>query len=428
MPEYMPRMIDDFIEKRMKLYGAILIEGCKWCGKSTTGRRFSKTVLEFQNPDMYQNYKMIANTQPSLLLENEKPLMIDEWQTFPVLWDSVRYDVDKTKLKGQYILTGSATPLVKNEEGEDEFPKHTGTGRIVRVLMRPMSLYESRESTGSVSLKSLFEGNTNIRGVSKKDLKDIAFMIARGGWPESIEVSGEDALIYAKDYVDATINNDIHTVDGVERNPFKVRSVLKSLARNTSSSASISTIKSDVIANNEDVSDKTINDYIVALEKMFIIENVEAWKPALRSKTTIRTSKKRTFVDPSLAMASLNATDKDLLSDFNTFGFMFENLCIRDLKIYAQNLDGDIFYYRDKNDLEVDAIIHLHNGKWAMVEVKLGSDEAIEEAADNLLKLKSLILTEKMGEPEFMMVLTGTQYAYTREDGVLVCPITCLKN
>ncbi len=429
MDKYMPRLVDDYISKRMELFGAILIEGCKWCGKSTTGRQFSKSILEFQNPDMYKNNKQIANTQPSLFLEREKPLLIDEWQVFPIVWDSIRYDVDKTRLKGQYILTGSATPRENySNEGEDNIPKHTGTGRIARVLMRPMSLYESEESTGEVSLKSLFDGNADIKGISKQNLKDIAFLIARGGWPEAVDVHAEKALIYANEYIEMIINKDIHEIDGTKRSPAKVRGVLKSLARNVSSTASLSTIKADVDIAEDIVSEKTIANYIDALEKMFVLEKVDCWQPKLRSKTVIRSSEKREFTDPSLAMAALKATDKDLLQDFNTFGLMFEAMCIRDLRIYSQNLEGEVFYYRDKNGLECDAVVHLHNGRWAAIEVKLGGNEVLDEAAKNLLKFKEVIDVNKMNEPSFLMILTATEYAYRREDGVIVCPLGCLKN
>ena len=418
---YLPRLVDEVLNKKLDLYGAVLIEGCKWCGKSTTAKQFSKSLLELQNPVTFENNMEIANTRPDLLLQGDKPRLIDEWQDAPMIWDAIRYDVDNTGLKGQYILTGSATP-------SQDKPRHTGTGRIVRLLMRPMSLYESNDSVGCVSLNDLFNGIDDIKGVSKLRLEDIAFLCMRGGWPAGIEFKGNDASVIARDYLESVINNDIQTVDGIERNPSRIRFVLRSLARNVSSTANLSVIREDIKNNNSDISEKTISSYINALERLYIIDDVEAWCPKLRSKTDIRVSKKRNFVDPSLALAALRATDKDLLKDFNTFGLIFEAMCIRDLKIYAQDIDGDVFYYRDKTGLECDAVIHLRDGRWGAVEIKLGSNKSIEEAANNLLKFKNVVDTDEMNEPAFLMILTGTEYAYRRQDGIYVVPIGCLKN
>jgi hypothetical protein len=421
MNEYIPRIIDKKLERKMKLYGAIVIVGPKWCGKSTTCMQFAQASISFQNPDEYENNKMIAETQPSLFLKNKKPLLIDEWQVFPTIWDSIRYDVDKTGNKGEYLLTGSATPT-------DKKPMHSGTGRIVSLVMRPMSLYESGESNGSVSLKELFKRNDNIEGISDLSIEDYAFLLTRGGWPESTKVDKEICFDYAKDYINSIASTDMKSIDKVNKNPIKIKSLLKSLARNVSSTASLATIREDIRTSEEDVTEKTIRDYINTLERLFVIDDVEAWSPKLRSKATIRSSRKHEFVDPSLAMASLGATDQDLLKDFNTFGFMFEALCIRDLKIYADSLEGNVYYYRDNNDLECDAIIHLDNGKWGAIEVKLGGNEAQEEAAKNLLKIKSIVDEKEMGSPSFLMILTGTKYAFKRKDGVLVVPLGCLKD
>ena len=423
MDKYIPRVIDDVLKRKMKLYGAVVIEGCKWCGKSTTCMQFAKSNISFQNPDEYENNKLIADTKPSLFLNHEKPLLIDEWQVFPTIWDSIRYDVDRTGNKGDYLLTGSASLLPS-----DKSPKHSGTGRIARLLMRPMSLYESFESIGTVSLKDLFDGKTNVSGVSKLSLEDYAYILTRGGWPESIKVSRDLSFDYAKDYINSIANIDIKQIDEVDRNSLKIKSVLRSLGRHVSSTANLSTIREDIKNSRDDVSEKTIADYINAFERMYIVDDVEAWNPKLRSKAAVRTSKKREFVDPSLAMASLGATDKDLLTDLNTFGFMFESLCIRDLKIYSQNLEGKVYYYHDNNDLECDAVIHLDNGKWCAIEIKLGGNEAQELAAKNLLKIKSIVDEKKMGEPAFLMILTATQYAFKRDDGILVVPLGCLKN
>ena len=421
LQKYIPRLIDDVLKKRLELYGAILIAGPKWCGKSTTAKQQAKSILELQNPRTQKNNLEIAQNRPDFLLEGEKPRLIDEWQDAPMLWDAIRYDVDNTGLKNQYILTGSVTP-------RKDQPKHTGTGRIVRLLMRPMSLCESGDSTGEVSLKDLFDGVNDIKGITNKELEDIAFLCARGGWPGSINVSKEGALTIARDYLESLITNDIQTVDGVERNPNRLRTILRSLARNTCTTASLSTIKEDTSYNDAEVSEKTIADYINALSKLYVIDDVEAWCPKLRSKTDIRTTSKRCFVDPSIAVASLRATDKDLLKDFRTFGFIFESLCLRDLKIYSQNLEGDVFFYRDKNDLESDAVIHLKDGRWGAIEIKIGAEEAIEAAAKNLLKLANIVDTKEMNNPSFLMILTAGKYAYRRPDGVYVVPITTLKN
>ncbi len=421
MQKYIPRLVDDVLKRKLNLYGAILITGPKWCGKSTTAKQYAKSILELQDPRTKNNNLEIAKSRPDLLLEGEKPRLIDEWQDAPTIWDAIRYDVDNTGLKNQYILTGSVTP--RKEE-----PKHTGTGRIVRILMRPMSLYESGDSTGEVSLKLLFDENSDISGVSNKELEDIAYYCARGGWPGSLEMSRDDALTIARDYLDSLIDNDIKTVDNIERNPNRLRTIIRSLARNICTTANLATIKEDTSYNEAEISEKTISDYINALSKLFVIDNIEAWCPKLRSKTDIRTSLKRNFIDPSIGVAALRATDKDLLKDFRTFGFIFESLCLRDLKIYSQCLDGDVFFYRDKSELECDAIVHLKDGRWGAIEIKLGSEEAIEEAAKNLTKLSNIVDTDEMNKPSFLMVLTAGKYAYKREDGIYIVPITTLKN
>lgn len=421
MEKYIPRLIDDVLKRRLELYGAILITGPKWCGKSTTAKQYAKSVLELQNPRTRENNLEIAKNRPDFLLEGEKPRLIDEWQDAPMLWDAIRYEVDNTGLKNQYILTESVTP-------RKDKPRHTGTGRIVKLLMQPMSLYESGDSTGEVSLKDLFDSVDDIKGITNKELEDIAFLCARGGWPESINVSREGALTIARDYLESLITNDIKTVDGVDRNPNRLRTVLRSLARNICTTASLSTIRKYTSYNEAEISEKTIADYINALSNLYVIDDVEAWCPKLRSKTDIRTTSKRCFVDPSIALASLRSTDKDLLKDFRTFGFIFESLCLRDLKIYSQNLDGDVFFYRDKNDLESDAVVHLKDGRWGAIEIKIGSEEAIDEAAKNLLKLASIVDIDEMNKPSFLMVITAGKYAYRRSDGVYVVPITTLKN
>ncbi len=418
--KYLPRVVDKEIDELMQIMGAVLIEGCKWCGKSTTGLFHSKSVIEFQNPDKKQEYDDIKNTKPSLFLVGEKPRMFDEWQMYPVVWDSIRTDVDHTRLKGQYILTGSAKP----SEGET---MHTGTGRISRVLMRPMSLYESNESTGEVSFKDILDGK-DIKGVSNLSLEDLASIIVRGGWPASIETTTDVKYRFSKEYVKSLIHEEVKQIDGVERNPEKMQNVLRSLARNVSTAVSNSTITGDVKNTfDEEISRPTLNDYINTLEKLFVIESVFATNLNLRSKYALRTKPKKYFVDPSIATAVLDITPNDLLNDLKTFGFLFESLCMRDLKIYTQSYGGDISFYRDEKDFEVDAIFRTSGGKWGAIEIKLGAGY-IDEAANNLLKFKEKVDTNKCGEPSFLMVLTGTNYSYKRDDGVYVVSIGTLKN
>ncbi len=328
--------------------------------------------------------------------------------------------MDKTNLRGQYILTGSAVPK------EDDMPKHTGTGRISRLKMRPMTLFESRESNGSVSLKELFDGKTDIFGENPLSIPDLATALCRGGWPNAV-ASGDKSSMTARNYVDVVVNYDIQRVDGIERNPFRARTLLRSYARNISTMAAISTIMADVKANDTTISENTVYSYVNALRKIFLIEDIPAWKPSLRSKSAIRTSDKRQFVDPSIATAVMQADPGSILMDFEYFGFLFESLVTRDLRVYTQMLDGDIFHYRDKDNLEADLIIRLYDGRWAAVEVKLGSKE-IDDGAGHLIELSKKVDTSKVGEPAFLMVVTGGQFAYRRDDGVLVVPIGCLKD
>lgn len=420
--KYLKRIADRVLQERLAASGAVLIEGPKWCGKTRTALENSKSHLFMQDPDKAISYLKAADTKPSLLLKGDTPRLLDEWQTAPVLWDAVRFMVDQRGKAGQFILTGSAVP-------KDNVVQHTGTGRISRLLMRPMSLYESMESNGSVSLKALFDGETEIDNFSTLTIEQIAFAIVRGGWPASIGESEQIALRHAIDYVEAIINADVSRVDGIEKNPVRVRALLRSLSRNISTLATIRTIHDDIAMGDADesISEKTISQYLGALDRIFVTENLPAWNPALRSKTAIRTSPKRQFVDPSIAAAVMRLTPSRLLDDFNYFGFLFESLCDRDLRIYAEAIDGQVFHYRDGSGLEADAVIALNDGRWAAVEVKLGSKE-IEDAAVHLLELKNKVNTEKMREPSFLMILTGTEIAYHREDGVYVVPLGCLKD
>ena len=418
--KYIPRIVDAEINELMEIMGAVLIEGCKWCGKSTTGLHHAKSFIEFQNPDKKQEYDEIKNTQPSLFLKGDKPRMFDEWQMYPIVWDSIRTDVDHSSEKGQYILTGSAKP----SEGE---VMHTGTGRISRVLMRPMSLFESGESTGEVSFRDIIDGK-DISGVSKLSLEDLTSIIVRGGWPASLEVKSDAKYRFAKEYVKSLVHEEVKMVDGVERNPEKMQNVLRSLARNISTQVSHSTIETDVKNTFDDeISRPTLNDYLNTLEKLFVIENMNATNLNFRSKYALRTKPKKYFVDPSIATAILEMKPQDLINDLNTFGFMFESLCMRDLKIYTSSFNGDITFYRDEKEFEVDAILRTSSGKWGAIEIKLGAGY-VDEAAQNLLKFKERVDTKNCGEPSFLMVLTGTKYSYKRPDGVYVVSIGCLKN
>jgi len=418
---YLPRLCDVELQMALKSSGAVLIEGAKWCGKTSTATHASESVVYLQDPDHARAYQAIADTKPSLLLKGTTPRLLDEWQVAPVLWDAVRFEVDQRTEPGQFILTGSAVPM----ESETA---HTGTGRISRIKMRTMSLFESKESNGQISLSALFdEKQEDIGALSDLTIEKMAFILCRGGWPASISIEGIPACRMAIDYVEAIINQDVSRVDNIEKNPERVRLLLRSLARNISTTSTFQTIRKDMEATDIGLSDKTIQTYMNALRRIFVIEDLPAWAPSLRSKTAIRTSEKRHFVDPSIATAVLRTNPKGILADFTFFGFLFEALCTRDIRIYAQAIDGDVFHYRDKSGLEADLIVRLRDGRWAAIEVKLGTKQ-IEEAAKNLLTLKSKINEESMGKESFLMILTGGQYAYQRKDGIWIVPIGCLKN
>jgi hypothetical protein len=419
--KYLSRLCDTELQLALKSAGAVLIEGAKWCGKTSTANNAAKSVVYMQDPDNTQSYQAMADTKPSLLLKGNNPRLIDEWQVAPVLWDAVRFEVDKRAERGLFILTGSAVP-------PENVTAHTGTGRISRMIMRPMSLFESLESNGQISLGALFNGKQKeTEAISDLTIEQIAFLICRGGWPASIRQERETALRMARDYIEAIIHQDISRVDNIEKNPERVRLLLRSLARNISTTANYQTIKQDIEATDISISDKTISTYINALRRIFVVEDINAWSPSLRSKTAIRTSEKRHFVDPSLATAVMRINPEGVLADFEYFGFLFESLCTRDIRIYAQANDADVFHYRDKTGLEADLIIRQRNGKWAAIEIKLGNKQ-IEEAAQNLLALSAKIDEEKMGKDAFLMIVTGGQYAYQRNDGIWVVPIGCLRD
>jgi len=411
--------MDKELDEALESSGAVLIKGPKWCGKTRTAEEHAASVLLMQDPNNTERYKSIADSAPSLLLEGPTPRLIDEWQIAPILWNGVRFEVDRRGENGQFILTGSVTP-------KDDSTLHTGTGRITRLSMRTMSLFESSESNGEVSLMSLFSEGADVKGKSTLTINSLAFALARGGWPLSIGEKESVALRRAYDYVDAVVEIEVSTVDGVERNPTRIRNLMRSLARNVSTMAKMTTIREDM-EGDDIVSDKTISSYMNALRRIFVVDDLSAWCPAVRSKTAIRTSPKRHFVDPSIAVALLRLSPERLLKDFKTFGLLFESLCVRDLRVYAQAIGGNLLHYHDKNDLEADAIVQLKDGRWGAVEAKMGVKE-IEEAAKNLIKLKNKIDTDRMCPPSFLMVLTATEYAYRRKDGVLIVPIGCLRD
>lgn len=415
----MPRIADGLLQKALDASGAVLIEGAKWCGKTRTAQRAAKSVLMMQDPDRKMAYLQTASIKPSLLLEGETPRLLDEWQIAPILWDAVRFTVDQRERMGQFILTGSAVP-------SDNMTSHTGTGRISRLRMRPMSLYESQDSTGSVSMKTLFSSSLDIAGINPITIERLAALTVRGGWPASIHADSEVAEKRVMDYVDAVINQDVSRVDNVEKSSGKMRALMRSLARNIATEASMTTIKNDLETQDESITLPTVASYLNALERIFVIEDLPAWNPALRSKTPLRTSVKRHFVDPSIATAVMGLSANKLLEDFHTFGYLFESLCIRDLRVYADLLDGRVYHYRDKTGLESDAVIVLRDGSWAAVEVKMGAHE-YDLAAENLRKFVNRVNTEKMREPAFLMILSATEFAYRREDGIYVVPLGCLK-
>ncbi len=423
MKAYFNRIYDKVLLEHLESKGAVLIEGAKWCGKTTTAKYVSKSFLSMDEPDKSKSYKELAKIKPSQLLVGDTPRLIDEWQLAPNLWNAVRYEVDQRDEFGQFILTGSAVPTELDESA------HTGTGRIVRMKMRPMSLYESKESSGEVSLSKLFTENDAF-GTSDMDIRELAYLICRGGWPKAIGLKEKVALRQAIDYYNGVVYEDVSRVDGVKRDKERTKRVLRSYARNVASQASLETIRQDIIANDSSsFNTNTLYSYLNALKNIFVIEESPSWNPNLRSKTAIRTTDTRYFVDPSIGAAALGVSPDDLINDLDTMGLLFENLCVRDLRIYSDAIGGTVYHYRDKTGLECDAVVHLRNGEYALIEVKIGGDSNIEDGAKNLIKLSNKIDTKKMKEPSFMMVLCGiAQYAYKREDGVIVVPINCLKD
>ena len=423
MKEYIPRVTDRQIKQKLGIMGAVLIEGPKWCGKTTTAEQFAKSMLYLADPDKKRDYQAVGSIDPKSLLDGAKPRLVDEWQVAPKIWDAIRYDVDHEGEVGQYILTGSSTPQNKKEIF------HSGVGRFAWVRMRPLSLYESGDSSGKLSLGGLFDNPGNLAVEAKAiDLNRLAFLVCRGGWPHCQVIPDEHAALkVAFEYVNGIVNGDFSANEDIDpRKTDRLRKLLRSLARNQGTQATQETIMADM--GKGATSPNTLKADLSELRRLFVTEDALAWNPNLRSQTAIRTSDTRYFVDPSIAAAALGFGPKDLINDMNTFGLIFETLCFRDLRIYAELLNGDLYHYRDKNGLECDAVLHLRNGQYGLIEIKIGGDELIEEGASNLRDLEAKIDTSKMPAPSFRMVLTGVgAYAYLREDGIYVVPIGCLK-
>lgn len=429
--KYMARIADLVLQERLEAFGAVLIEGPKWTGKTTTAEQHANSVLKIQDPDRRDDYLATASAKPSLLLKGKQPRLIDEWQDAPMLWDAVRTAVDNEwGAPGQYILTGSNTV-------EKDKIHHTGTGRISRMKMYPMSLWESEDSSGEISLQELFNNpDFDIDGASSKlDIPQLIKVACRGGWPVTLQLKEKSALMIAKDYVNSVCDQDISSIDKKQRNPKIAKLIIRSYARNISTLAKKSTILADVTASGEiTISMDTFDDYVGALEKLFVIQDIDAWCPAIRSKTAIRSMPKRCFADPSIAAAAMGASPDALETQLKTFGFIFEQMCARDLRAYTQDFGSHLSYYHDRYGLEADLVLHLEDGRYALIECKLGSRE-IEDGAANLLKLKRLIQEHNkdeeqvpLREPDLLIVLTGGSMAYTRSDSVKVIPLACLRN
>lgn len=421
--KYLPRIVDTIISEKMSTFGALLIEGPKWCGKTMTASQHCKSIFNLGDPSQNFNNRTLARTDISLVLRGEKPRLIDEWQEVPPIWDAVRMEVDKSNDKGQFILTGSATP---NRKGV----LHSGAGRIGRLKMRTMSLYESGDSSGQISLEALCNGHLDNVFVGDNGLNEIIELIMRGGWPANIGIAAKQAAQVSQDYIQAVIEDDVSSIDGIKRDTSKMLLLLRSLARNESTTATISTLSKDVVASDvAEIHRTTVNEYLDIFKRMFLTDNIPPFSSELRSSTRLKKAEKRHLADPSLACALLRATPEKLLKDLNTLGFLFESLCMRDLRVYAESFDAHLYHYQDYNNDEIDAVIELRDGEWCAFEIKLGANK-IDEAADNLLKIqKKLEADTKARAPKTLCVICGlTNAAYQRKDGVFVVPITALKN
>ena len=424
MKEDRARIVDDMLKDKLESKGAVVIEGPKWCGKTTTAMQVAGSILRMDEPSKRETNIQMSEIDPGRLLKGNVPRLIDEWQIAPKLWDAARYEVDTRGEEGQFILTGSAVPIESREI------THSGTGRFTWLMMRPMSLFESGDSTGEVSLNQLFGNPSVIDGMNNLSIEKLAFLICRGGWPHAVGMKEKPALLQAEDYYEAVIKSDINRADGVSKNPERVKRLMRSFARNQGTQISNTMLRDDIISNDtESLNEDTIASYINALKNIFVVEDMPAWNPNLRSKTSIRTSDTRYYVDPSIAVAALGIGPKDLTNDLNTMGLLFETLCVRDLRVYAESIGGNVLHYRDKSGLECDTVIHLKNGRYGLVEIKLGGQKFIEDAAENLKSLSNKIDTSKMPAPSFLMIVIGIgEFAYKREDGIFIVPIGCLKN
>ncbi len=428
--DYKKRVVDALLERKLKGVGAVLVEGPKWCGKTTTCEQFAKSVLYMADPETYDQNMVLAETNIKDLLQGDRPRLLDEWQVAPQIWDAVRYQVDHERGWGHYLLTGSAVPPDETKKGKCKI-LHSGTGRIVRVKMRTMSLWESGESSGEVSLRGLFEGGDfkSARAISRS-LKETAYLVCRGGWPQAVSQDGEEALDRALEYLDAVATSDISRVDGVERNPSRVRKLLRSYARLQGTQSLLPTIRKDMLGGEtRGFDEKTISSYLNALRKIFVVEDMPAWTPALRSKSAIRTSDTRYFSDPSIATAAMGLGPGALMKDIRAYGYFFEGMAVRDLRVYAEAIGGTVSHFLDRNGLECDAVVHLRNGESGLVEVKLGGETLIEEGAATLNALSGIIDTSRQDQVAFKMVVTATgDMAYRRpRDGVIVCPLSALR-
>lgn len=424
MKNYRKRIADAILQRKLEGKGAVLIEGPKWCGKTTTAEQIAASVLYMDDPEKKNQNITMAELNPKRLLMGDTPRLIDEWQLAPKLWDAIRFEVDHRRELGQFVLTGSAVPP------DTKDITHSGTGRFTWLTMRPMSLYESGESTGDIRLKELFNTPDAIDGEAHLGLDQLAFLVCRGGWPQSVGMRDEIALDQAIDYYDAVVHSDINRADNVSKNPERVKRLMRSYARNQGSQVAFTVLADDIASNDgASIDEETVASYVNALKKIFVIEDMPAWNPNLRSKTAIRSSDTRYYVDPSIAAAALGIGPQDLIADLRTFGFLFETLCVRDLRVFADAMNGTVYHYRDKDGLECDAVVHLRNGAYGLVEIKLGSERLIEEGAKNLAALSKKIDTDKMKPPAFSMVLIGKgDYAYRRSDGIYVVPIGCLRD
>ena len=424
MEKYRKRVADKLLKEQLESAGVVLIQGAKWCGKTTTAENMAASVLYMDNPSTIRSNLMLAENDPEFLLQGETPRLIDEWQLAPQLWDTARFVVSHRGKPGQLIFTGSAVPADMSKV------THSGTGRFAWLTMRPMTLWESGESNGSVSLEGLFSDAFQPVAASNMQLEELAFILCRGGWPGTLELEHQAALRQAINYIEAVCHSDISRADNVSRDADFALRLMRSYARHQGSQISNSMIYKDLVSNEDgSMSEETISAYLTALKKIFVIEDMPAWNPNLRSKTAIRTSDTRYFVDPSIAVAALGLGPQDLIYDLNTYGLLFETMAVRDLRVYAESLDGRVYHYRDHNGLECDTVIHLRNGHYGLIEIKLGGDTLIDEGAQTLKKLAKKIDTTRMHTPSFLMVLTAVgAYAYQRPDGVLVVPITCLRD